>query len=83
MLSNISNIWHQHCAHRGLRLDGGAAGVEASSSASRPRFRPPGVARPRFAADMLDRKGGELDNVSSDQSENSRRRYLIGTLRPC
>ena len=41
-----------------LRLDGGAAADEetASSSASRPRFRPTG-GRPRFAADMLGRKG--------------------------
>ncbi len=46
-----------------LRLDGGAAAEEGMSSASLARFRPPGVARPRLAADMLGRSG-ELVGVS-------------------
>ena len=42
-----------------LRLEGGAAEEEGrlSSSASLPLFRPPGVWRPRLAADMLGRSG--------------------------
>lgn len=47
------------------RLDGGAAAEEGiSSSASLPRLRPPlADGRPRFAADMLARNGGELGGV--------------------
>jgi hypothetical protein len=43
-----------------IRLEGGAALEEASSSASLPRLRPPGGGA-RFAEDMLD-CGGELSN---------------------
>ncbi len=46
-----------------LRLDGGAAEEEAtSSSASLVRFRPPAAGRPRFAADMLGRSGELLSD---------------------
>lgn len=48
-----------------IRLDGGAALEEASSS-SLPRLRPP-CGGPRFAADMLSCSGGELFNVSGVQ----------------
>jgi len=61
ILVSFSNTLHLQ-QRPDVRLEGGAAFEEASSSASLPRFRPPDRA-PRLAEDMLN-SGGELLYVS-------------------
>jgi len=70
----------QDVYHLYSRLDGGAAEEEGrlSSSASLALFRPPGVWRARFAADMLVCSGGLAALVAEvEQGSNDVLRYLV------